>query len=65
MDELDIAAEREHIERDYLIGAARRRSGPSLLPVGECHACGEEVELPRLFCDSDCAGVWERRRRAS
>ena len=62
MDELDISAEREQIERESLVAAVRRRQGPCLLPVGECYACGELVERPRLFCDSDCATSWERRR---
>lgn len=63
MDELDIATDRAELEREYLLLAVRRRQSRSLLPLGECYHCGEEVERPRLFCGADCAEQFEARRR--
>ena len=45
-----------------------RNSGRELMPIGECHWCGEpfEVDSQRLFCPSaeggpsECALEWER-----
>jgi hypothetical protein len=63
MDEFDRAQIREMQERDLSVALARRKQGPGLLPVGGCHYCGEEINLPKLFCDSECAEEWETERR--
>ena len=63
MDEIDIASDRAELERETLVAQARAQAAPRLLPVGECYACGETVERPRLFCDSVCAGRFEARVR--
>lgn len=62
MDDLDRAFEHEDMVRRIGLAAARsHRSG--LQACGECHACGEELEPGRLFCDADCAQDYERQRR--
>ena len=33
---------------------------PSIVPNGECHFCGEEVEGIKLFCDYKCAQAYEK-----
>ena len=63
MDEIDISAEREQLERESLIEAIRRRRGDKVLPEGMCHHCGEMVHGLKLFCDLDCGTAWEKRRR--
>jgi len=61
MEDLDIAAERTEIERESLVAAIRRRPSEGLLPGGECHVCGEVLDLPRLFCGLECAEAHRRR----
>jgi hypothetical protein len=55
MEDLDIAAEREQMERDYLVAQIRRHPGSGLIACGECHFCAEPVSSNRLFCNSECA----------
>lgn len=63
MDELDIASDRSELEREALLRKIMQRkpSGPE--PIGECHGCGELVAGYKLFCDSDCACLYEKRKR--
>lgn len=62
MDDLDRAFELEDMARR--VGRERaRRHKAGLSPMGECHACGEELSGGKLFCDADCAQEWERQRR--
>ena len=63
MDELDLAAEREDIERQHCIRRAAQAIAPRLAATGWCHSCDELVELPRLFCGAECAADWEMRQR--
>lgn len=59
-DNLDIAAEREEIDRNIAM-ATKRPVGPE--PTGECLHCGEAVEDPRRWCNSDCRDAWEKGQR--
>lgn len=43
--------------------AAYRKPVPKIEPMGECHACGEELDTERLFCDSHCTEEYERMER--
>lgn len=43
--------------------AAARNAGRELFPNGVCHWCGDDVEMPRLFCDAACACDYERGKK--
>lgn len=62
MDELDLASEREDIERQHCIRRAAQAPTQRLAHRGTCHSCDEDVPPPRLFCDAGCAEAWEIRR---
>ena len=63
-DEADQANRIADLERESMIARARVAACvPSPKPTGECRACGETVETPKLFCDADCSAEWSRRRR--
>lgn len=62
-DIFDRASELEEADRAALIAAACKPTGPKLQPNGECHECGEPVEAPRIFCNSDCAKEFARRNK--
>lgn len=61
MDDLDRASEYEQRMRDLAISAARASRVDRLEPIGECYTCGEELSGGRLFCNADCASVYDRR----
>jgi hypothetical protein len=63
MEELDIASEREQLERDSLVAAIRKRPSSGLLPCGQCHWCDSAVQGQRIFCDGECADQHELMRR--
>lgn len=46
-----------HIEKQLNTVVAK---GPS--PEGYCHYCYEDVTEEQLFCNSDCADGYERRK---
>lgn len=60
MDDADRA---RHLQAAQNAAAAYRRPVPRITPTGECHACGEEIERPRLFCGPACAEEYERMER--
>lgn len=59
----------EYQERMQSAALARRHdTSDRPTPNGECHACGEDVEGERIFCDSACARDWnheQQRRKAN
>ncbi len=61
-DVFDRATEREELERELSIAAAR--AVPALPYVGECYNCGQRLPQGMRFCDRDCCDDYERRRRA-
>lgn len=59
-DELDLASDREQLERDAAIrNASAYRS--NLKPCGKCLNCGEEVASELRFCDADCRDDFQSR----
>lgn len=58
-DEFDRASALEEAERVSCINEVRNRKTPSLISVGYCHNCNEELRHPLLFCDEDCADDYE------
>ncbi len=65
MDDLDRA--RHYQDQMNAAAVSKRKPEPGLPFTGECHNCGEAVEAPKRFCDSDCADEWEEieTKRAS
>lgn len=59
-DDVDIANQNMEKSLEALIRGAHRKVS-SLPPYGLCYACGNEVEGLKLFCDGDCATVYEKR----
>ena len=63
MEDLDLASERSELERETILRRIMSRKPEGPQPCGECHFCSELVAGYKLFCDSDCADEWQRRRR--
>lgn len=63
MDIIDQAAEREQMDRDLALAAARNHA-PALVPCGVCFNCEASVPAGADFCDSDCRDDYERRKAA-
>lgn len=61
-DKIDRAQEREQLDRERAIAAARARQ--PMLACGQCHNCLDAVPLGALFCDADCRDDWTVRRNA-
>ena len=61
MDDLDRARHLQAAMNEA--AAAVRKPVPGISAEGWCHACGEDVDETRLFCDSDCAEEYERLER--
>ena len=40
-----------------------RKEIPRIVPNGECHFCGEEVEGIKLFCDCKCSEAYDKYRK--
>lgn len=62
-DIYDQATAREEQERELALAHVRRHSKPALQHIGVCHNCGESLDAPKTFCDSDCRDDWQRRHR--
>lgn len=63
-DFADIAAEREQIDTERAIAAARARHSLEPVACGRCHNCEASVPQGATFCDADCRDDWQARRRA-
>lgn len=61
MDDADRTSDREEIEMAQALKAVSNRKR-EIEPNGACHFCEEAVLQDKLFCDSDCAQDWEKRR---
>lgn len=61
MDSTDHTDEAESRLLELRVHAIRNRDR-EILPIGECHWCGEEfgASSPKLFCDAECSLPWER-----
>lgn len=63
MDDIEKAQEREMLDRALALFQAQKRQAHSVSHMGECHACGEPVEAPKLFCGRECAEHYELLKR--
>ncbi len=63
-DFIDNTNDRENHLKEMRIANIRAQQR-ELQPIGSCHWCGEVFTQadPRLFCDPDCSGDYERDRR--
>ena len=61
-DSIDVACEREQLDRDLAIAAAKH-SAPDLPACGECYNCQASVPEGFRFCDSVCRNDWSNRKR--
>lgn len=61
MDDIDRAQEREMLDRDLAIAAARRAALPA---TGHCYNCEASVPPGVSFCDADCRADYERQADA-
>lgn len=61
-DVADLASEREQIDTERAIAAARRPATSWPASKGACHNCGEPIE-GAAFCDRDCRDDWQLRTR--
>lgn len=63
-DIADLAAEREQLDTEAAIAAARQSPGaPHLRPCGLCHNCEAPISAGATFCDTDCRDDWQLRQR--
>lgn len=58
-DEADKANE----EIDHALSIALMRRKTVLVRKGECYCCGEQLTPQLLFCDADCAKLYEDMER--
>lgn len=56
-DDLDIAAEREELERSFA-QTIRKPAGP--IATGRCLYCDEITGEERRWCDAGCRDAWQR-----
>ena len=61
MDEADTTADRQNIEMELALRELRSKPRELKL-IGTCHFCDENVADNALFCDSNCARDWEKKR---
>lgn len=59
-DNLDIASDREELERTMAI-AAKRPEGPA--PTGRCLYCDELLDDQRRWCDAEHREQWQKEAR--
>jgi hypothetical protein len=58
----DRATEREELDRELALRAARVARDVPPVPCGTCHNCAEPVDVGMPFCDADCRDDWQARR---
>ena len=64
-DVIDMASDRELLDREIALREARRAAEREKLPgLGQCHYCDEETPPGARFCDSDCRDAWQREQAA-
>ncbi len=64
-DIIDMASDREQLDRENSLRAARRAAERELLSdTGRCHFCDEETLGIGRFCDADCRDSWQREQAA-
>lgn len=63
MDDIEKAQEREMLDRTLALRQQQKRQAHSMSPMGKCHACGEPVAMPKLYCNGACAEHHELLRR--
>lgn len=56
-DNLDIASDREELDRQSALRSCRKPTGPEA--TGECLYCSERLPAPMRWCDADCRNDWE------
>lgn len=62
MDIADSASDREQLDRDLALSAARQHDRP--LPfIGQCYNCQSSLIDGARFCDSDCRNDYANRKR--
>lgn len=63
-DEMDYAVEAQLQAIEDRTNAIRRENVKKLLHTGYCYYCGEGVDSPKAFCDSQCRDDydWEQTR---
>lgn len=60
-DESDRATALEEAEREHMVSKARLAAKHrSLVPVGTCYYCGEDVRPDQIFCDGDCGSGYDQ-----
>lgn len=57
-DILDKSARQQEVIMESLLKV--RRDVPDIVPTGKCHYCDEDIEMPKLFCDGDCADDYDK-----
>ena len=62
-DVIDMACEREQIDRDLAIANALR-STPVLPACGQCYNCLDPLPAGLRFCDSECRNDYATRKAA-
>lgn len=68
----DAADEAAHIEETFtqqsIDAVLRQGNNPQLAFIGRCHNCGDTLQDPHRFCDTECLEDWEyvqKRKRAN
>lgn len=65
-DDIDRTNDREY-SLQHLVEQSRRVASSSrkreITPSGICYECEELVAQPKLFCDTDCRDMYEKRKK--
>jgi hypothetical protein len=60
-DSIDIASEREEMDRQNALRTCRKPAGPEA--TGECLYCSERLPAPMRWCDAECRNEWDYRKK--
>jgi hypothetical protein len=63
-DPADVGNERAAANLEASIAAVRAAAGQRMQPNGFCRNCEDPVDMPLLFCCSECTWDFEQRQRA-